>query len=227
MILVGVFSRSNLMTRLLEQLGIPSGALVLDIGFGKPSELEKLARLVGDQGFVYGIEPSPSLVKVAIEQLSRMHNVKVLAGGAESIPLPDGSVNIILLKGVLHDVDDVSRAMNEAHRVLRHAGNLMIMDLGRFPLRWLRWSNVKWRLRRPSRILSHPPDKRPGFSREELSRFFEGAGFSLSRWEDNVASGGFSGHGVPLFLAVARKISKGGNRINNSGRPQLQGSTNA
>jgi SAM-dependent methyltransferase len=56
-------------------------------------------------------------------------NVEVLAGNAETIPLPDSSVDVVTTNGVLNLVPDKVRAIREIARVLRPGGRLQLADI--------------------------------------------------------------------------------------------------
>jgi SAM-dependent methyltransferase len=61
--------------------------------------------------------------------LARAANVEVLSGNAESIPLPDASVDVVTTNGVLNLVPDKARAIREIARVLRPGGRLQLADI--------------------------------------------------------------------------------------------------
>ncbi len=97
---------------------LPAGAQrVLDLGAGTG----KLTRQLVARGLeVVALEPSGEmreLLEVAAPQ------ARALAGSAEAIPLPDGSVDAVLAAQAWHWVD-VSRAVPEVARVLRPGGRL-------------------------------------------------------------------------------------------------------
>jgi SAM-dependent methyltransferase len=56
-------------------------------------------------------------------------NAQALAGNAESIPLPDASVDVVTTNGVINLVPDKSRAIREIARVLRPGGHLQMADI--------------------------------------------------------------------------------------------------
>jgi SAM-dependent methyltransferase len=56
-------------------------------------------------------------------------NLEVLAGNAEAIPLPDGSVDVVTSNGVINLVPDKPRAILEIARVLRTGGRLQLADI--------------------------------------------------------------------------------------------------
>ena len=97
---------------------LPEGASrVLDLGAGTG----KLTRQLRDRGLdVIAVEPSEGMR----EQLTRaVPGVSVHAGSAEEIPLPDHSVDAVLVAQAWHWVDR-SRAVPEVARVLVPRGRL-------------------------------------------------------------------------------------------------------
>lgn len=97
---------------------VPAGARrVLDLGAGTG----KMSRLLVARGLdVVAVEPSDGM-RAALE--AAVPDVAVLAGTAESIPLPDGSVDAIVVAQAWHWVD-AERASVECARVLRPGGRL-------------------------------------------------------------------------------------------------------
>jgi SAM-dependent methyltransferase len=90
---------------------------VLDLGAGTG----KLTRQLHQRGLeVIAVEPSAGMR----EQLARaVPGVALLEGAAESIPLPDGSVDAVLVAQAWHWVDP-RRALPEVARVLKPGGRL-------------------------------------------------------------------------------------------------------
>ncbi len=190
---------------ILEHLGIASSSIVLDIGFRNVNELVTISNIVGEHGLVYGIEPDESLISKAVEQVSQIKNVRPMVGDASKVPLSDESVDIVIFKGVLHEVGNPLKALGEAERVCRKGGRILIIDFSAFPRLLLAWSNLKWRLRHPSRIFAPSLDKHPGFSAGSIRSYLESSSLVLERFEPNFAAGHHAGHAIPLFLASARK----------------------
>jgi ubiquinone/menaquinone biosynthesis C-methylase UbiE len=148
---------------IVERLGIASSSIVLDIGFRNVEELVTISNLVGEHGLVYGIEPDQSLITRAVEQVNHISNIRPIVGDASKVPLPEKSVDIVIFKGVLHEVGNPLKALSEAGRICRKDGKILIIDFSAFPKRWLMWSNLRWRLRHPGKIFATSLDKHPVF----------------------------------------------------------------
>jgi protein-L-isoaspartate O-methyltransferase/radical SAM superfamily enzyme YgiQ (UPF0313 family) len=70
--------------------GVREGMRVLDLGAGTGYGTALLARLVGERGFVRGVEIDPALVAVGREQLQGYENAQLLAASAFSPEVWDG-----------------------------------------------------------------------------------------------------------------------------------------
>jgi len=93
---------------------------VLDLAAGTG----QVTRLLLARGLdVVAVEPAPGMRKV-LEHNTRA--ARVLAGTAEEIPLPDGSVHLVTVGQAFHWFD-LERALPELARVLRPGGTLALL----------------------------------------------------------------------------------------------------
>lgn len=99
---------------------------MLDLGSGVGRFTPLLAQTFG--GPVYGVEPAQRMRAVAQES-ARHPSVSYLAGGAEAIPLPDRSCDLVLMFLVLHHVVDRAAAAAEICRVLRPGGRVLVCGM--------------------------------------------------------------------------------------------------
>ncbi|MBI3995147.1 MAG: methyltransferase domain-containing protein [Nitrospirae bacterium] len=110
---------------------IKEGDRVLDIGSGSGTDVLIASALTGPRGKVYGLDMTDAMLSKAranAEKMGAVH-VEFVKGNAETIPLPDASVDIITSNGVLNLVPDKPKAFSEIFRVLRPGGQIQISDI--------------------------------------------------------------------------------------------------
>ncbi|PYR44083.1 MAG: methyltransferase type 11 [Acidobacteria bacterium] len=110
---------------------LPIGARVVDIGSGGGTDLLLAARHVGSAGRAIGIDMTAAMREVARAgaQECGLTNVEVLEADATSLPIEDGSVDVVVSNGVLNLVPEKERAFAEIARILRPGGRLQIADI--------------------------------------------------------------------------------------------------
>ena len=110
---------------------IRPGDTVLDVGAGSGTDTLLAARLAGPQGKIWALDMTPAMRAKLGQTLARhgIRNVEVIEGGAEAIPLPDASVDVVTSNGVLNLVPDKRKAIAEIRRVLRPGGRAQIADI--------------------------------------------------------------------------------------------------
>jgi len=111
--------------RELNKLDIAGGQKILDYGCGIGSFTFPAANLVGEKGKVYALDKQPSAVRM-IEEKARtkgFHNIDTILSDGDT-GLPDESVDVILLYGVLPEIKDKESVLGELYRVLKPDGYL-------------------------------------------------------------------------------------------------------
>jgi ubiquinone/menaquinone biosynthesis C-methylase UbiE len=86
---------------------------------------------VAPGGRVFALDMTPTMLAKLRNNvaLADAANVEVIEGDAESIPLPDDSVDVVTSNGVLNLVPDKPKAFAEIHRVLRPGGRVQVADI--------------------------------------------------------------------------------------------------
>jgi ArsR family transcriptional regulator len=101
---------------------------VADLGAGEGLVSQLLARRAEK---VWCIDNSPRMVEVGTDLAARngLANLTYKLGDIESVPLPDKSVDLAILSQALHHAQHPQSAVNEAARILRPGGQLLVLDL--------------------------------------------------------------------------------------------------
>jgi arsenite methyltransferase len=110
---------------------IRPGDTVLDIGSGSGTDALIAARRVGPTGEVVGLDMTEAMRRKLTENARGIDadQVRALDGNAESIPLPDQSVDVVTSNGVLNLVPEKEQAVREIFRVLPPGGRVQIADI--------------------------------------------------------------------------------------------------
>lgn len=137
----------------------PIGTLV-DLGTGTGRMLEVLAGRF-ERGV--GVDQSHDMLSYARSRLERagLSSCQVRHGDIYNLPLDDALADAVIIHQVLHYLDDPARAIDEAARLLKPGGRLIVVDFAPHGLEFLRAEHAHRRL---------------GFAREQLAEWLGSAG---------------------------------------------------
>ena len=100
---------------------IDPGAVVVDLGCGAGTDLLIAAQMTGPEGRVIGIDMTSSMLERAAGSAAEMGlgNVELHESLIETLPVEDGSVDVVISNGVIDLVPDKDAVFEEIDRVLR------------------------------------------------------------------------------------------------------------
>ncbi|MFT3781145.1 MAG: metalloregulator ArsR/SmtB family transcription factor [Nibricoccus sp.] len=101
---------------------------IADLGAGEGLISQLLARRAAH---VWCIDNSPRMVEVGTELAEKngLANLAYKLGDIEAVPLADSSVDLAILSQALHHAQHPQKAIDEAYRILRPGGQLLVLDL--------------------------------------------------------------------------------------------------
>ncbi len=111
----------------LRRCGLQPGMQVLDVAAGTGLVTLEAHRLVGPQGRVTALDPSPGM----LAELRKKVEVQTVEAFAESIPLAEASMDFVSMGYALRHVADLDQAFGEYLRVLRPGGRVCVMEISR------------------------------------------------------------------------------------------------
>jgi len=107
------------------------GEQVVDVGCGAGIDTLIASKMVGAEGRVIGVDMTPAMLEKARRSAAEMGalNVEFREGLAESLPVAEGSADVVISNGVLNLFPDKLAGLGEMARVLRPGGRLQIGDI--------------------------------------------------------------------------------------------------
>ena len=113
--------------KLLDYIDYKQNISALDIGFGTGFPLTEIALRLGESSTVYGIDPwSDAIVKARKKiEYYRITNIKIFEGVAESIPLMNNSVDLIVSNNGINNVKDINQVISECSRIIKSDGQFL------------------------------------------------------------------------------------------------------
>jgi ubiquinone/menaquinone biosynthesis C-methylase UbiE len=117
----------------LDAAVLQPGERVLDIACGTGVVTRLAAERAGPNGAVAGLDINPAMLAVARTVSSSGAPIEWHEASAESLPLADGSFDVVLSSLGLQFVPDKASALREMRRVLAPHGRLAIATVGPIP----------------------------------------------------------------------------------------------
>ena len=164
----------------VDLMKLESNSLVLDIGVGTGAILPYLAKQLGQDGKVIGIDFSQKMVNMANERIEKediTSKAKAMVADGTKLPFPDNHFDAIIATFAFTSFPEPEKAIRECARVLRPGGIFSILDTGKPPgrkhqFRYRYLKTVMWRAGYTDISLDIPKlVKKTGLKVSKIERF--------------------------------------------------------
>ena len=124
----------KILRQLLDRLDLPADAQVLAFNAGRPADLKLTAERLQAPGKVTSVAAWGQTLPVVKQQLAAAKiadRVKLVDGGMTNLPFANQLFDYVIIDAALHNITPAiqrGRALQEAARVLKADGTLVIID---------------------------------------------------------------------------------------------------
>ena len=163
---------------LVAQAPPAAGDYVLDLACGTGLVSEQIAPLIGDTGSIVALDFNPIMLAVARKRDLGATKAEWIEASADSIPLPDNSIDAVYCQQGFQFFPDRAKAASEVGRVLKPGGKLAVAvwaSSDEFPVWKALFTSASEQINVPIEALSIPNSFG---GPEPLANMFTDAGFS-------------------------------------------------
>lgn len=117
-------------SRAVELLEVTPGMVVADFGAGSGYYTERLARKVGPSGKVLAVDIQPEMLELLGARIARLGltNVELVRSTEDDPRLPSGTVDLILMVDVYHELSQPQVVLRRMKTALSPTGRIAILE---------------------------------------------------------------------------------------------------
>ena len=115
---------------LIENLRIPAGATVVDLGAGTGYFTWRLSERVGPAGKVIAVDIQKNMLDLVAKEARKrgLGNVELVAGGESDPHLPPGVADLVFIANSYHEFSQPEAMMAAVRRVLKPNGRVVVIE---------------------------------------------------------------------------------------------------
>ena len=114
----------------LEIMDLKPGMDVVDMGCGTGYYARRMAKLVGPEGTVYGVDIQPEMLEFLVQysKLDGLKNVKPVLGGVDDPKLRPNSIDWMILADVYHEFQQPKPMLAKMLAALKPGGKICVLE---------------------------------------------------------------------------------------------------
>jgi ubiquinone/menaquinone biosynthesis C-methylase UbiE len=115
----------------INYAGAKKGEVCVDLGSGRGTDAMRLAEIVGNEGYVYGIDISEGMIRKARSSAERLgvKNIEFIHSTLEKLELKDQIADIVISNCTINHSSDKQSVWNEVSRILKNNGRFVVSDI--------------------------------------------------------------------------------------------------
>jgi ubiquinone/menaquinone biosynthesis C-methylase UbiE len=108
-----------------------NGEICIDLGSGKGNDVVKLAKQVGREGYVYGVDISQGMIDAAKENAKSqcVENVSFIHSHINEFSINDDTADLLISNCTINHAENKSNVWAEVYRVLKRGGRFVVSDI--------------------------------------------------------------------------------------------------
>jgi ubiquinone/menaquinone biosynthesis C-methylase UbiE len=117
-------------TLMLANLGVKRGMTICDMGCGNGFYTNKLAKMVGEEGHVYGVDIQAEMLALLNERADKegVMNITPVLGTFTDARLPKGEIDLILCVDVYHEFSHPEHMLAAMRNALAKDGLIVLVE---------------------------------------------------------------------------------------------------
>jgi demethylmenaquinone methyltransferase / 2-methoxy-6-polyprenyl-1,4-benzoquinol methylase len=115
---------------IMKRMNVRKGSKALDLCCGTGDWTLALAKVVGSNGQVLGLDFSKNMLEVAKQKVAAesLSNIELIHGNAMDLPFEDNSFDYVTIGFGLRNVPDIKQVLSEMNRVVKPGGKVVCLE---------------------------------------------------------------------------------------------------